>query len=265
MPSPFPGMDPYLESPDIWPDVHHELISGIRNALTPRLRPHYVARVELRVYVTDQDDPGIEVIIPDIRIETSPETGTKKVKPSNGMAIAIAEPEIIPFLVDDEIEIKEARLEIRHRESDSLVGIIEVMSPTNKVRGSYGRSGFLKKKHEAIESEVHWIEIDLLRAGVPSVTRPPLKPSDYRVLMYRAPEQRGRYWRFGVRQPLPTIGIPLRGDDPDVPLDLSKVFSEAYDHGAYDLSVDYRKEPTPDLNEDDVAWADQLLRMSGSR
>jgi Protein of unknown function (DUF4058) len=114
-------------------------------------------------------------------------------------------------------------------------------------------------------AEVPWIEIDLLRAGVPSVTRPPLKPSDYRILMYRAPERRGRYLRFGVRQPLPTIVIPLRGDDPDVPLDLGKIFAEAYDHGAYDLSVDYRKEPTPELNEDDKAWADQLLRESGSR
>jgi hypothetical protein len=36
--SPFPGMDPYLESPAIWPDVHHEIISENRATLTPNLR-----------------------------------------------------------------------------------------------------------------------------------------------------------------------------------------------------------------------------------
>ena len=72
MPSPFPGMDPYLESPVIWPDVHHELISEIRAALNPNLRPSYVARVELRVYISDDDDPGREVLVPDVRVEAAP-------------------------------------------------------------------------------------------------------------------------------------------------------------------------------------------------
>jgi len=43
MPSPFPGMDPYLETPDLWADVHHGLIGQIQAALTPRIKPHYVA------------------------------------------------------------------------------------------------------------------------------------------------------------------------------------------------------------------------------
>src|SRR5260221_421391 len=103
MPSPFPGMDPYLESPHIWPDVHHGLISGIRNLLTPQLRPHYVARVELRVYTTDQDDPGLEVIISDIRVETTARPGTMKTERASSTATAIAEPEVLPYLVDDEI------------------------------------------------------------------------------------------------------------------------------------------------------------------
>jgi hypothetical protein len=31
MPSPFPGMDPYLEAPELWPDVHHRLISDFHS------------------------------------------------------------------------------------------------------------------------------------------------------------------------------------------------------------------------------------------
>src|SRR5438270_523545 len=111
MPSPFPGMDPYLEAPWIWPDVHHGFISGIRAALNPRLRPGYVARVELRVYISDDDDPGREALVPDLHIVTT--------------------------LMDEEIE--EAFLKVIHVETESLVTLIEVLSPTNKIRGSRGR------------------------------------------------------------------------------------------------------------------------------
>src|SRR5437868_4927924 len=107
-------MDPYLETPRLWPDVHHELVSQIRGALNPALRPHYVARVELRVYISDEDDPARE-IIPDARIEKVKRKGSKKVKKEP--ALAIAEPLIVPLLID---EIEEARLEIRHLESGSL-------------------------------------------------------------------------------------------------------------------------------------------------
>src|SRR5687767_10347134 len=86
MPSPFPGMDPYLESAAIWPDVHHELISEIRGALNPSLRPDYVARVELRVYISDEDDPGREAIIPDVRIEKPKRNGSRKRKAGSATA-----------------------------------------------------------------------------------------------------------------------------------------------------------------------------------
>ena len=39
MPSPFPGMDPYLEYPGLWPDVHHNLISDTQDFLAHQLRP----------------------------------------------------------------------------------------------------------------------------------------------------------------------------------------------------------------------------------
>src|SRR5438046_1029998 len=113
MPSPFPGMDPYLESPAIWPDVHHGLISGIQAALSPGLRPRYVARVELRVYISDDDDPGREALVPDVRVEISPRRkGTKKGKAEPALAIAV--PLIVPTLLDE--EIKEAYLKVTHLE-----------------------------------------------------------------------------------------------------------------------------------------------------
>ena len=100
----------------------------------------------------------------------------------------------------------------------------------------------MSKRHEIMNSEVHWVEIDLLRAGTPSVTDPPLRPSDYRILVSRGDQRtRTRYWPVSVRQPLPVIGIPLRGKDLDVPLDLGAVFRSGYDRAAYDrLFADYR-------------------------
>jgi hypothetical protein len=207
-------MDPYLESPDLWPDVHHGLIGQIQKALNPALRPRYVARVELRVYISDDD------------------------------------------------EIEETRIEIRHLERDSLVTLIEVLSPTNKIRGARGRASFMEKQRETFATDVHWVEIDLLRAGIPSVTHPPLVSSDYRILVSRAGKRsNARYWPVSVRQPLHVVGIPLRDPDPDVPLNLAAVLNAAYDDGAYDLSVDYRKKPEPALKPDDAAWAERMLRV----
>ncbi len=221
MPSPFPGMDPYLETPELWPDVHHELISQIRSRLNPRLKPNYVARVELRVYISTEDDPGRQALVPDLRIETRARAGVRNGKANRGAALAIDEPIIIPLM---DTEIEEAYVAIKDPKTGAIVTIIEVLSPTNKIRGSEGRKSFLQKKNEILATDVNWVEIDLLRAGDPSIVRDSLRESDYRVLVYRGGERRStRCWPVRLRNRLPVIGIPLKGKDPDVPLDLGAV------------------------------------------
>jgi hypothetical protein len=253
-------MDPYLESPTLWPDVHHGLISESQAALNAALRPGYVARVELRVYISDDDDPGRAALVPDLRVEKSP--GRKGTKKKPRPALTATEPLIVPTLMDEEIE--EAFLKIVHVESQALITVLEFLSPTNKIRGSRGRASFMAKRHDILNSDVHWVEIDLLRAGVPSVTDPPLPPSDYRVLVSRADERtRTRFYPVSVRQALPVIAIPLRGKDPTGQLDLGAVFRAAYERAAYDASVDYRKPPRPPLEGDDAKWARELLRGTG--
>ncbi|PIZ41658.1 MAG: hypothetical protein COY42_18790, partial [Armatimonadetes bacterium CG_4_10_14_0_8_um_filter_66_14] len=51
MPSRFPGMDPYLESPRYWRDFHHAFLTYLRDALQPALRPRYHAAMDERLYV----------------------------------------------------------------------------------------------------------------------------------------------------------------------------------------------------------------------
>lgn len=75
MPSPFPGMDPYLAEPGLWPDVHHELISVSRELLNRQLRPKVHVRVEERVYISDENDPGREVIDPDLHVAKAGQVG----------------------------------------------------------------------------------------------------------------------------------------------------------------------------------------------
>jgi Protein of unknown function (DUF4058) len=196
-------------------------------------------------------------------VERSPQRKGAK-KPKAEQPLAATEPLIVPTLMDEEIE--EAFLKIIHVESEELVTVIEVLSPTNKIRGSRGRASFMAKRRDILDSGVHWVEIDLLRTGVPSVTDPPLPPSDYRILVSRADQRtRTRFWPIGVRQPLPEIKIPLRGKDPETLLNLGAVFRMVYDRAAYDASVDYRKGPQPPLEADDARWARELLRGVGGR
>jgi hypothetical protein len=48
VPSPFPGVDPYLENPELWPDVHNRLIAALGDDLSPLLRPRYYVALEER-------------------------------------------------------------------------------------------------------------------------------------------------------------------------------------------------------------------------
>ncbi|GIK57887.1 MAG: hypothetical protein BroJett015_35500 [Chloroflexota bacterium] len=63
-------MDPYLEHPSLWPDVHNRLIAYIADALTPKVAPNYYVRLERRAYLVAPDDlafigrPDVSVISP---------------------------------------------------------------------------------------------------------------------------------------------------------------------------------------------------------
>lgn len=263
MPSPFPGMDPYLEHPQLWSDVHHRLISGIAIALGPKLRPSYRVAIEKAVYQTDGLD-SLLIGVPDLAVQTpsvtaQPQTsGTASsvsvATPSNPIAVTLPMPE----------EVQLGYLEIRDVATGQVVTAIEVLSPVKK-RGQ-GREKYERKRQQVLASRTHLIEIDLLHAGEPMALLGNVVPSHYRVLVSRS-ERRPRAELYGVnvQQPLPVFSLPLREKDEEPLVALRSILDELYEQAGYDLIVDYKQPPKPGWSEAELAWMNTYLKQQGIR
>lgn len=257
MPSPFPGMDPYLEDPAIWSGFHHSFLSAMQERLAPALRPKYFVRVEERVYVAEEDDAAYRLIVPDVRVIESAQTPIRGASASAG-GLVIAPPLPVVEMIDPEIH--EHRIEILDRIDRSVVTVIEMLSPTNKVPHSVGRESFLRKRREVYGTSAHWMEIDLLRDGVRTANVAASADAAYQVYLSRAGEpRRGAVWPISLRDRIPIIGVPLRGADADVPLDLQDAFNQAFDVGGYDLDFDYAQDPVVPLAPADAQWVREQI------
>ena len=119
------------------------------------------------------------MIIPDLRVADAEREDREAWAAGEvaGGCAAVAEPVVLTTLIDDEIH--EAFLEVIDRQDRSVVTVIEILSPTNKVSGSRGRASYLEKRQEVMRSPSHLVEIDLLRSGVAIHTRELLPPADY--------------------------------------------------------------------------------------
>ncbi len=254
MKAPFPGMDPYLEHPALWPSIHARLIVGIANELTRLLRPRYVASVEDRVFIEDQ------YRIPDVWVQQGAGTSAPKATGTAATAPVIvevdeAEEEPIPLEVREHfVEILDTYLALK------VVTVLEVVSPANKAAG-VGRNAYRAKQRETLGSECHLVEIDLLRRGrhvlaVPSTGAREHGAFDYLVSINRWPNRkRFELLPCRLREPLPRIAIPLRDPDADAPLDLQKILEQAYDEGGYMFRVLCDQPCEPRLRNDDQHWA----------
>ncbi len=253
----FPGMDPYLEHPQIWPGVHSRLVVYFADQLQPLLRPRYVAAVEERVFVEGPD----RQIIPDVWLRR---TG----QPERGPSVAVADADEPVLVQVPELEIHESYIEILDRHSgQSVVTVIEVVSPANKFPGP-GRDSYLAKQREVRSSTAHLVEIDLLRTGrhvlaVPEWVARGRGPYEYLVCANRAGGLRDLFDLYPrrLRERLPRIRIPLAGDDPDVPLDIQAAMAQVYDAGAYSDRINYQSPCRPPLEAGDQAWADERVKQ----
>jgi hypothetical protein len=255
MPSPFPGMDPYLEEPSQWQGVHQRLITYAADALESSLRPRYHARIGERVYITEPP----QGFYPDVSLVRYP----AQREPSGG--VAVAEPDAPTALGEylDEGQ-RQPFIEIVHA-SGEVVTVIEVLSPSNKANP--GCEEYLNKQKQILSSGTHLVEIDLLRSGEHMVACPKEKlptPHHYLACINRA----GHGWAtdcIPLQRHLPRIGIPLREPDRDVVLDLQTIFDRCYDNGGYEDFIDYRQQPAPRLEFSDAKWVNLWLKEKGKR
>src|SRR5437870_4686090 len=101
MPSPFPGMDPYLEGPR-WHGFHYQMCAEINRQLTPKIGPKYVALVEAWLAVEPVD--GISIarrgVRPDVSVvrESRAGYGTVTLEPPVRMAAPLEVPTKVRYI-----------------------------------------------------------------------------------------------------------------------------------------------------------------------
>ena len=258
--NPFPGMNPYLETPALWPDVHNSIIVGLRDFLAARLQPEYVVRMQQRVYVSAAPDGNghPQYRIPDaiVLAGTAP-APTRAAKPETDTdAIAVQMPSV---------ELgKQHYLEVLRVGNREVIAVIELLSPANK--WGDGRQEYLAKRAAVKISTAHLVEIDLLRAGAPMPVIGNVPARSYRILVRDARRSPAAdLYPFGIRQPIPDFVLPLAEGSEGVGVNLNRVVSGVYVAGAYWLDIDYRNDPEPPLSDDDRRWLDALLRAQGLR
>jgi Protein of unknown function (DUF4058) len=252
MPSPLPGMNPFLESTELWSEFHSRMIVAIADALSETLSLDYRVAVEKRVYLS-QGEETILIGIPDVAITTTP-------SPSHSSTAIATEPITIEIPLTEEIQ--ERFLEIREIATGKVVTVIELLSPKNKRAGA-GRDTYLQKRQRLMMSLTHLVEIDLLRAGeiLPMVGG--IK-SDYRIVVScsdRRPQ--AQLYAFNLRQEIPQIPIPLTSGS-TVTLNLQSLVHQVFDRARFALAIDPLQIPPPKLSAADLAWVMELLAANQS-
>jgi hypothetical protein len=243
-------MDPYLEHPTLWPDVHNSLLTAIRDALTPKIAPRYYIGLERRTYSLKPDDV-VFIGRPDLGVITHRPTPPPATLP-------LAEVGVLEVELPLNDQVSENFLEVREVIAGKLVTILELLSPVNKLYEE-GRQQYLQKRSQVLLSQTNLVEVDLLRAGLPMpVVGPPVQ-SDYRILISRAWQRpRGQLYTFNLRQPIPVFPLPLLRQDESPEVDLGQILHALYGRARFDLRLDYTQPPVPPLSAEDAAWTQTL-------
>jgi Protein of unknown function (DUF4058) len=265
MASPFPGMNPYLENPAFWSEVHGLLIAAIANNLNPLLRPKYRVAIEQRVYQNTGED-SLLVGIPDVGVQVSQQVSQTATN-SETSNIAVVTPEVQALKVNIPMPeiVKESYLEVRDINTREVVTVIEILSPKNK-RSGEGRNTYEKKRLQVLGSLSHLVEIDLLREGKPMTILPKEVPSDYRILVSNSEHRpKADLYAFNLQNKIPSFSLPLRNKDVEPLLDLQTLINELYDRASFDLVIDYSQQPVPPLSKESTAWLTEILQDKGLR
>lgn len=244
----FPGMNPYLENPELWSEVHFGLIAVLARSLNSVITPKYRAAVEKRVYLD-----SLLVGIPDVSVV---QQETQASIPKLATA-TLSEPLVVTVPIAEETQ--ERFLNIREVRTGAVVSVVEVLSPKNK-RSGEGQVKYDAKRQTVLNSMAHLVEIDLLRTGEPKPAAGGVL-SDYRILVSRANRRpTAELYPFNLRDAIPRFLLPLQLADEEPVIDLYMVLEQVYQEAALDLAIAYDQQPIPPVSDDDFAWM-QTLRI----
>jgi Protein of unknown function (DUF4058) len=243
----FPGMNPYLENPELWSEVHSWLIVLLARSLNPLLTPKYRAAVEKRVY-----SDSLLVGIPDVSVFQTKLPASRRATTAKTLSQPLKVN--VPMIE----EVRENYLEIRQVGTGKVVTVIEVLSPKNKRVGE-GRDKYNTKRMLVLDSQSHLVEIDLLRTGNPQPILG-LVRSDYRILVSRSEARpEAELYPFNLRDPIPLFQLPLQPQDDEPIVNLYEVLEEVYEEAALDLVIDYSQQPVPPVTEETFQWIQTLF------
>lgn len=199
MPSPFPGMDPYLEG-HLWPDVPTSLAAAIRQRLVPLVRPRYTVRLGVDVAEDSTPDAEIGIMYPDVAVLLGVPASPlgEGARPAGAAPGGTPAPLTIPVV--SPVDVRLVTVEVRDAADDALVTAIEILSPINKT--GEGLETYRRKRWRLRRAHVHLLEVDLLRRGTRPVVHPRIPPVPYLVALTRAEAPTMAVWPIRLQDPL---------------------------------------------------------------
>jgi hypothetical protein len=224
MPSPFPGLDPFLEDQGYWNEFRKVFIGWTQYSLAERIPDSYEVRLGERMSLISPPD-------------SHPEYGSRS----------------------DTGEVSELRIEIRRLSDRAVITVIELLSPINKQ--AQGANLYSKDRFEILQRRVHLVELDLLIDGERLNMQDELPRGHYYAFVSRAKRRPASdVYAWSIRDPLPTIPIPLMTPDPDISLDLAAIFQTVYQRARYERSINYKAPLGLPLRREDRDWAEAIAQ-----
>ncbi|MDB9526357.1 DUF4058 family protein [Oscillatoria sp. CS-180] len=249
MKNPFPGMNPYLEQPGLWPQVHNRLIIAIADEITPQVAPQYRVSIEERIYASTESASLIGIA------DVAALSRKQLTNPSTQSTVQLVEPRrvTLPMLT----EVKERFLQVRLLSTDKVVCVVELLSPANKRAGA-GRIAYETKRQAILSSATNLVEVDLLRGGDPLPISPSAQGS-YSILVSRSADRpEAELYEFELSTPIPCFPIPLDSNDLEPIVPLQELLNTTYTRARFDLAIDYSQAVKPELSEKEMAWIEGL-------
>lgn len=227
MPSPFPGMDPFLEDEKLWPAFQHQFVACLNQVLLPGLVDRYRARVGQRQYVTEM--PLFTSIVRE--------------------------------------EHCEEFIEVRQRVDGRLVTLIDLASPANKTTAAGRTAYLDRRREgRSQNASLVEIDLVLRGQPLLDYSRDGLPEWDYAVTVTRSTQpDRYEIYTTTLQKRLPRFKMPLASDDRDTVLDLQSVFTRCYDQGGFGGQVCYRDDPAVPLPDERRQWIEDLLSQQKLR